>query len=597
MNRLTPFMLFTMMILTSCNTTDSNDYITAIPYQETEDGMWGMITTEGEVLFSKEFKNEPTVVKDGMFMVRNEDNNWEIYKAEKKPKKIGSEYTAATLFCNGRALVCEKDNYISIIDTDGKTIKTIDKIDGKPVSMVLPFYEGFAKYMTDECYGIIDKDGNPIIPADYCLITDCSDGKFIGVNKKYSTYYWNNHFDKIKYTVLNTMGEILFEIDGTEYNQVTKFENGLLPVYIINGNTEMWGIINEKQEVVVKPTKDIMGIIEIRNNMFTYYNKDGWGLMNTEGKILIKPKYNTLSFDGDDRLQAYYLDKDEKGHVKFIDTNDNQLGKETFSYATKFSELDNTHSLVQMQDNSWSIINDKYEHVANLPKIANAEYKLGDNPVECNFVDIAKILDKLQISQNGMEGVTFQSSPKTVVEKLIKYRDNEDHRYPKASAYWFQNQSIYEYYKTINNLYASVEIEFYGDMSRAISDPKEAGNKDVKWYKNDMGIPYAYLWNDEKIKSFRLEFANDAMMRGKLSRMLDELKKRFKKAGRVVKENDGAIVIALDNYKTAFIYMKPKKVVATWGDIGYPEDFNISEYDGIKEDLSNKIYEEEYGEN
>ena len=87
------------------------------------------------------------------------------------------------------------------------------------------------------------------------------------------------------------------------------------------------------------------------------------------------------------------------------------------------------------------------------------------------------------------------------------------------------------------------------------------------------------------------------MMRGKLSRMLDELKKHFKKAGRVVKENDGAIVIALDNYKTAFIYMKPKKVVATWGDIGYPEDFNISEYDGIKEDLSNKIYEEEYGEN
>lgn len=530
-------------------------------------------------------------------MVRNEDNNWEIYKAEKKPKKIGSEYTAATLFCNGRALVCEKDNYISIIDTDGKTIKTIDKIDGKPVSMVLPFYEGFAKYMTDECYGIIDEDGNPIIPADYCLITDCSDGKFIGVNKKYSTYYWNNHFDKIKYTVLNTMGEILFEIDGTEYNQVTKFENGLLPVYIINGNTEMWGIINEKQEVVVKPTKDIMGIIEIRNNMFTFYNKDGWGLMTTEGKILIKPKYNTLSFDGDDRLQAYYLYKDGKGHVKFIDINDNQLGKETFSYATKFSELDNMHSLVQMQDNSWSIINDKYEHVANLPKIANAEYKLGDDPVECNFVDIAKILDKLQISQNGMEGVTFQSSPKTVVEKLIKYRDNEDHRYPKASAYWFQNQSIYEYYKTINNLYASVEIEFYGDMSRAISDPKEAGNEDVKWYKNDMGIPYAYLWNDEKIKSFRLEFANDAMMRGKLSRMLDELKKRFKKAGRVVKENDGAIVIALDNYKTAFIYMKPKKVVATWGDIGYPEDFNISEYDGIKEDLSNKIYEEEYGEN
>lgn len=50
----------------------------------------------------------------------NEANLWEIYKAEKKPEKIGSEYTGATIFSNGRAIVCEKDKYITIIDTEGK---------------------------------------------------------------------------------------------------------------------------------------------------------------------------------------------------------------------------------------------------------------------------------------------------------------------------------------------------------------------------------------------------------------------------------------------------------------------------------------------
>ena len=113
MNRLTPLLLFMVMILSSCNK-ETNDYVTAFPYMETDKGKWGMITTDGEVLFSQEFKNQPTVVRNGVFLVKNEAKLWEIYKAEKKPEKIGSEYTGATIFSNGRAIVCEKDKYETI---------------------------------------------------------------------------------------------------------------------------------------------------------------------------------------------------------------------------------------------------------------------------------------------------------------------------------------------------------------------------------------------------------------------------------------------------------------------------------------------------
>lgn len=140
MNRLTPLLLFMVMILSSCNK-ETNDYVTAFPYMETDKGKWGMITTDGEVLFSQEFKNQPTVVRNGVFLVKNEANLWEIYKAEKKPEKIGSEYTGATIFSNGRAIVCEKDKYITIIDTEGKAIKTLDEIDGKRVNTVFRFQE------------------------------------------------------------------------------------------------------------------------------------------------------------------------------------------------------------------------------------------------------------------------------------------------------------------------------------------------------------------------------------------------------------------------------------------------------------------------
>ena len=58
-------------ILVSCEKR-GNMGVEYVPYQETEKGQWCMISPAGEVLFSEEFKNEPTVVKDGLFMVKND---------------------------------------------------------------------------------------------------------------------------------------------------------------------------------------------------------------------------------------------------------------------------------------------------------------------------------------------------------------------------------------------------------------------------------------------------------------------------------------------------------------------------------------------
>lgn len=39
---------------------------------------------DGQVLFSEEFKAEPTMVIEDRFMVKNTEGLWEIYTAEKK---------------------------------------------------------------------------------------------------------------------------------------------------------------------------------------------------------------------------------------------------------------------------------------------------------------------------------------------------------------------------------------------------------------------------------------------------------------------------------------------------------------------------------
>ena len=83
--------LMITMLFFSCSKTE-NGNVEYIPFQETDDGHWGMISMDGKVLFKDEFKNKPTVVRDGRFFARTSEGVWEMYDASEKPKKIGADY-------------------------------------------------------------------------------------------------------------------------------------------------------------------------------------------------------------------------------------------------------------------------------------------------------------------------------------------------------------------------------------------------------------------------------------------------------------------------------------------------------------------------
>ena len=154
------FAAFAAMYLSSCSNSE-NGKVEFIPFQETVDGQWGMISMTGEVLFSEEFKTKPTVVKDGRFFVKKKNGGWEMYSSDPKPKRIGSEYAHVSGFNNGVALVSEKGKPVSIIDTDGKPLKVLDRLEGKQIDGVRPFKNGYAVFMTeDSLYGAINKKGD-----------------------------------------------------------------------------------------------------------------------------------------------------------------------------------------------------------------------------------------------------------------------------------------------------------------------------------------------------------------------------------------------------------------------------------------------------
>lgn len=480
-----------VLLITSCGKEQTSNNITGIPYKETTRGMWSMISPDGEVIFTEEFDNEPSMAKEGIFKVRNGKGLYEYYTAEKKPQKIGAEYKECTLFTDGKALATEPNKPVAIINTKGEVVKTLDKIDGKVVESVQPFSEGYAVYQSDDCYGVIDDEGKSVIPANYCQISRCSDGKFIAVDKKYK----ESERADTKFAVLNTSGKLLFEMSGAQYSQFGKFQNGYLPVCVVKDGESMWGIINDKQEEVVKPSAKYSLIDEIRGDKFIYKSDAGlYGVMDMKGNTIIRAKYSELAFDCNDLLIA--LSISDEGPYKFIDENDEQVGKDEYMLATPFAMIDGEHAIVQISKKQFAIINSKGEQLKNLPDMCEVAIYRESYTIESDYLDIEAMLDKIGITQDGMDGIKFSDKPADVIEKkkpYVSFRNTPSD---------YTNNNTVSYTHDVYDAEPKFEVVFNSVLG-ARNAPNEGG------------YSYGYMWTDASISYFSITFEDSDKLKGK----------------------------------------------------------------------------------
>ncbi len=585
------------MLLFSCSKTD-NGNVEFVPFQETEDGQWGMISMDGKVLFQDVFKNKPTIVRDGRFFVRTKESVWEMYDATEKPKKIGVDYAHTSGFHNGRALVAEKNKPVSIIDTEGKTIKLLDKIANKEVHGVRAFKEGHAAFMTtDSLWGAIDKDGDCVVKPEYCSLNNCGDGKFIGVNNKYKKFVDKGQKNKVKISVLNTSGKILFEFSADKYeNHQNQFSDGKLAISVKKDGKETWGIINDKGETVVKPSSKLKSIGSICGDVFTYNNGDGWGLMNIKGETLIRAKYENLYYDDDKTLVAVVKDGDSFEY-KYVDEKDNEIGKETYVEATLFSMFDGKHAWVKPNDKIYSLIDKEGKQIEGLPDIVNIGTYEGEAYIESDYVDIKKLVDAFKITADGVLGFNTKSTPKEVVKAANESGSlSGDIEHPAGTPYWFDytnRVSIFKEDKETNGAFGVVEIYFTGNLSKQTYRPQRMMIWGKYYWYYDNETPTEYVWNKVTPNTFVVSLDNGGRMRGKLRDLFNSLANKFKAiGGTIAKENNGAKVFTLKNGTRAILTLAKDNVRVTWGDILPVKDLDISKYkDACEEDdLSNISY-------
>ena len=114
------FLAACAMLLSGCSllTTDekSNEPISGIPFQEDEDGEWGMMSPSGEIIFVPQLESQPHRAYCDRFFMKEEDGLYSLYTSETIPYKVNGGYLGVNHFIKDRAVVVKPGEPIIIID-------------------------------------------------------------------------------------------------------------------------------------------------------------------------------------------------------------------------------------------------------------------------------------------------------------------------------------------------------------------------------------------------------------------------------------------------------------------------------------------------
>lgn len=357
--------------LTSCGSSSNPvaDSVEYIPVQLDNDGKWGMIGADGKMLFSDEFTNQPTMVVNGVFSVK-EGETYSLYEASDKPTKpingCDDLYAVGTMM-DGVIPATHVNGRITFLDKSGKTVGTLNPVAGKEiVSCSSAISDGLFLIETEVdslCYGYADKTGKIVIEPKYAFATSFSEGLAL-VGK----------FVKGEESV------VIIDKKGAEVARLKKdikptsfqFVDGLISA---KDDDNRCGFINKKGEFT-KVSSKAKRIGEYNKEYFAFLSDDNqWGLMNMEGEVLIRAKYGELSFLPD----GNFFVKDDDVYL-ILDKNGDKV--------TTYSDYD---ALVNLKIGGFAFLAKDGSHYQLLDKggkpICKDEfYGIGFNTATSNFV-------------------------------------------------------------------------------------------------------------------------------------------------------------------------------------------------------------------
>lgn len=587
--------------LSSCKSGNDNK-ITHIPFQESKDGWWGMIGLDGEVLFINQFKNEPTMAKNGFFLVRNQDGFWEYYTVDKKPEKKGNVYVSATLFNNGVALVVEPNKPVEIINTKFEVIKTLDQIEGRKITNVYPFEGGYAVVICGDVSAVIDEQGNVILSPAFDEITNNGDGTFCAVELKDKETKYDSD-NNVQMHIYNAQGQkigsypytyTMIEGDGgpTDCNFVDS-----LAIATNTGEKYKYnsGIINMKGEFVVKPSEETSFIDQLQYGMYVHYSskEEAQGVKKITGEVVVKPSFDGIDILSADRLafgtekkveeneeeEEYDLYETPKDYY-MVDLEGNRLGNGIYESIYRFKIFDGKHTIAKVNKNKYTIIDYDGNEMPNLPTLYNISIETGDYCLQSDYVDLDGIVNELKITEYGMFGISMTTPPSEAVNVLDYWSKSPEH---------LTSTNELTAFKTIENVYANFKFVYSENLSYQSYTTQRIydGFYWNTYYYHDEKIPGGYRWRDTRIKAMGVYFNNSTNLHGKLKNLKEAIVKKLKSIGNVGYNEGGATYVNLTSGYQAVVIMNSNNVYLVMGNIKPAEDLSLDLYSSEKEKVFN----------
>ncbi len=249
---------------------------------DNEKGLWGYINTEGKVVIEPVYEWAQAFSGDKALVKIKEDRFGLINKEGKLLKEIDTKMAkelSEGIFVFSRADSEGRDKF-GYMDLDGKLL--LDAVYSEARGFVdgLAIVNAAGDY--ENKYGVINKKGEFVIPAEYGEITYLGAGIY-SVPETHEAYYVSTYAKK---ALFDKTGKQLTSFD---FYNVEALENGLISVsdekstYLIDGKGEEIKSIPRSEGVgSIKLLGDLYKIEA--DNMLQYYSQDGkklWASNNT----------------------------------------------------------------------------------------------------------------------------------------------------------------------------------------------------------------------------------------------------------------------------------------------------------------------------
>lgn len=448
------------LLLTACSRnrnplTDFAEDMELIPVKTTQDGRWSMANEKGEIVYSEEFTNEPTVAYHGLFVVE-EGEGYTLYKTGgAKPEAVkGCEgLKAAGYMEDGLIPVTFPNSRITLVNAEGKKQFELSPIDGKEVvrSAVAFTYGRLAVETEDGKQGYVDTKGKVVIKPKYDEAKAFSeDVAVVGTAVADSA----SKDQKMLYAVIDKDGKELFKLKEN-YSLVSNiFVYGYL---LVQDDNDHYLLLNHQGEATKLPSR-IHEIYGYNDKFILYNNEDGdAGVCDPKGEVVIRAKYASIGFGADNKFYAQ-KDKDSK-EISLLDAKGEvvqTLDYEAMQYmGSKFGTLAKDGKVVIMLDK-------------NLKQKGKEEYyevglKQNLCSVKSDYYDPQAVVNAVanMVTDKDVAGFTFG----TLAQTVLKGTEPED--YAGKSFAELTRKEGYQYTITAIGIFSENIVKFdYNGQSR-----------------------------------------------------------------------------------------------------------------------------------